>query len=179
MCSSENFVKIGRREVGEIVRCCVDKKSQVFWGVAEGRFPAPLRRAWADRAQIFTHHVPFEVLCLCWISSIHPPRLSFGGVMPPTPFFASLQYGLPYCIWQAISLVQSVLKAAYGTILRSAHLFTSAAGSHFCLSEEDVVYFRMFWHKTIYRHRILLKYYSPESWRISTGLLSPISMLCF
>jgi len=28
--------------------------------------------------------------------------LSFGGVMPPTPSFASLQYGLPYTIWQAI-----------------------------------------------------------------------------
>ena len=32
----------------------------------------------------------------------HPPRLSFGGVMPPTPSGASLQYGLPYSIWQAI-----------------------------------------------------------------------------
>ena len=69
MCSSENFVKIGRREVGEIVPGCVDKKKVKFFGVAEGRFPAPLRRAWAYRAQIFTHHVPFEVLCPCWVSS--------------------------------------------------------------------------------------------------------------
>ena len=81
-------MKIGRREVGEIVRGCVGRKKVKFFGVAEGRFPAPLRRALADRAQIFTHHVPFKVLC--------PPRLSFGGVMPPTPSFASLQYGLPY-----------------------------------------------------------------------------------
>ena len=57
-------MKIGRREVGEIVRGCLDKKVK-FLGVAEGRFPAPLRRALADRAQIFTHHVPFELLCPC------------------------------------------------------------------------------------------------------------------
>jgi len=38
-------VKIGRREVGEIVRGCVDRKKAKFFGVAEGRFPAPLRRA--------------------------------------------------------------------------------------------------------------------------------------
>ena len=36
------------------------------------------------------------------LAAFHPPRLSFGGVMPPTPSFASLQYGLPYSIWQAI-----------------------------------------------------------------------------
>ena len=44
MCCSENFVKIGRREVGEIVRGCVHKKVK-FFGVAEGRFPVPLRPA--------------------------------------------------------------------------------------------------------------------------------------
>ena len=36
------------------------------------------------------------------LAEFHPPRLSFGGVMPPTPSFASLQYGVPYTIWQAI-----------------------------------------------------------------------------
>ena len=37
------------------------------------------------------------------LAELHPPRLSFGGVMPPTRSFASLQYGLPYTIiWQAI-----------------------------------------------------------------------------
>ena len=36
------------------------------------------------------------------LAEFHPPRLSFGGVMPPTPSFASLHYGLPYIIWQAI-----------------------------------------------------------------------------
>ena len=36
------------------------------------------------------------------LAEFHPPRLSFGGVMPPTPSFASLQYGLPYTIWQDI-----------------------------------------------------------------------------
>ena len=30
------------------------------------------------------------------LAEFHPPRLSFGGVMPPTRSFASLQYGLPY-----------------------------------------------------------------------------------
>jgi len=38
------------------------------------------------------------------LAEFHPPRLSFGGVMPPTPSFASLQYGLPYTIWQAIKI---------------------------------------------------------------------------
>jgi len=80
---SENFVKIGRREVGEIVRGCVDKKVK-FFGVAEGHFPAPLRRAWADRAQIFTHHVPFEVLCPCWVSS---PSVEFWGSYAADPLF--------------------------------------------------------------------------------------------
>jgi len=36
------------------------------------------------------------------LAEFHPPRLSFGGVMPPTPSGASLHYGLPYSIWQAI-----------------------------------------------------------------------------
>ena len=36
------------------------------------------------------------------LAEFHPPRLSFGGVMLPTPSFASLQYGLPYSIWQAM-----------------------------------------------------------------------------
>ena len=30
------------------------------------------------------------------LAEFHPPRLSFGGVMPPTPSGASLHYGLPY-----------------------------------------------------------------------------------
>jgi len=44
------------------------------------------------------------------LAEFHPPRLSFGGVMPPTPSFASLQYGLPYTIWQAIMKLKSKLK---------------------------------------------------------------------
>ena len=36
------------------------------------------------------------------LAEFHPPRLSFGGVMPPTPSGASLHYGLPYSIQQAI-----------------------------------------------------------------------------
>ena len=36
------------------------------------------------------------------LAEFHPPRLSFGGVMQPTPSGASLHYGLPYSIWQAI-----------------------------------------------------------------------------
>ena len=40
------------------------------------------------------------------LAEFHPPRLSFGGVMPPTPSFASLQYGLPYTVWQAIITFQ-------------------------------------------------------------------------
>ena len=39
------------------------------------------------------------------LAEFHPPLLSFGGVMPPTPSFASLQYGLPYTIWQAIIIL--------------------------------------------------------------------------
>ena len=112
-------MKIGRREVGEIVGGCVDKKIVKFFGVAEGRFPAPLRRASADRAQIFTHHVPFEVLC--------PPRLNFGGVMPPTPSFASSQYGLPYNIWQSIIsiVVTQVTKSNFLTTSTSKKVFRS------------------------------------------------------
>ena len=36
------------------------------------------------------------------LAEFDPPRLSFGVVMPPTPSGASLHYGLPYTIWQAI-----------------------------------------------------------------------------
>ena len=39
------------------------------------------------------------------LAEFHPPRLSFGGVMPPTPSFASLHYGLPYGILQAIIII--------------------------------------------------------------------------
>jgi len=38
------------------------------------------------------------------LTEFYPPRLSFGGVIPPTPSFASLHYGLPYSIWQAIMM---------------------------------------------------------------------------
>ena len=65
------------------MRGCVDKKVK-FFGVAEGRFPSPLRCAWADRAQIFTHHVPFEVLCACWVSS---PSVEFWGSYATDPLF--------------------------------------------------------------------------------------------
>ena len=37
------------------------------------------------------------------LAEFHHPRLSFGGVMAPTPSLASLQYGMPYSIWQAIT----------------------------------------------------------------------------
>jgi len=41
------------------------------------------------------------------VAEFHHPGLSFGGVMAPTPSFASLQYGQPYSIWQAIKNVLS------------------------------------------------------------------------
>ena len=42
------------------------------------------------------------------LAEFHAPRLSFGGVMPPTLSGASLQYGLPYSIWQAIKTKQFI-----------------------------------------------------------------------
>ena len=47
------------------------------------------------------------------VAEFHPRRLSFGGVMPPTPSFASLQYGLPYTIWQAIINSQHIANIGF------------------------------------------------------------------
>jgi len=77
-------VKIGRREVGEIVRGCVDKKSQVFWGRGGTFSGAPPPK--------FLHTTfPSKYFV---VAEFHHPRLSFGGVMALTPSFASLQYGI-------------------------------------------------------------------------------------
>ena len=106
-------MKIGRREVGEIVRGCVDKKSQVFLGSPRDVFRRP-SAAPEPIAPKFLHTTfPSKYFVL---AEFHAPRLSFGGVMPPTPSFASLHYGLPYSIWQAIMTEedeQTEIRAAY------------------------------------------------------------------
>ena len=94
-------MKIGRREVGEIVPGCVDrKKVKFFLGSPRDVF----RRSSAAPEPIAPKflHITFPSKYFV-LAEFHPPRLSFGGVMPPTPSFASLQYGLPYTIWQAIT----------------------------------------------------------------------------
>ena len=94
-CSSENFVKIGRREVGEIVRGCVDRKKSSFLGTPRDVFRRP-SAAPEPIAPKFLHTTfPLKYFVL---AEFHPPRLSFGGVMPPTPSGASLHYGLPYTL---------------------------------------------------------------------------------
>ena len=86
-------MKIGRREVGEIVRGCVDRKKSSFLGSPRDVFRRP-SAAPEPIAPKFLHTTfPSKYFVL---AEFHPPRLSFGGVMPPTPSFASLQYGLPY-----------------------------------------------------------------------------------
>jgi len=75
-------------------------KKVKFFGVAEGRFPAP-SAAPEPIAPKFLHTTFLSKYFV--LAVFHPPRLSFGGVMPPTPSGASLHYGLPnYGIWQAI-----------------------------------------------------------------------------
>ena len=92
-------MKIGRREVGEIVRGCVDKKRSSFLGSRRDVFRRP-SAAPEPIAPKFLHTTfPSKYFV---VGEFHHPRLSFGGVMAPTPSFASLQYGLPYSIWQAI-----------------------------------------------------------------------------
>ena len=92
-------MKIGRREVGEIVRGCVNRKKSSFLGSPRDVFRRP-SAAPEPIAPKFLHTTfPSKYFVL---AEFHPPRLSFGGVMPPTPSVASLHYGLPYSIWQAI-----------------------------------------------------------------------------
>ena len=92
--------------MGEIVRGCVHRKKVVFWG-RRGTFSgAPPPRLSRSRPNFYTprSHSKYFVL-----AEFHPPRLSFGGVMPPTPSFASLHlWPAIYSIWQAIIIIQQL-----------------------------------------------------------------------
>ena len=85
--------------MGEIVRGCLDRKKSSFLGSLRDVFGRP-PAAPEPIAPKFLHTTfPSKYFVL---AEFHSPQLSFGGVMAPTPSFASLQYGLPYSIWQAI-----------------------------------------------------------------------------
>ena len=74
---------------------CPQKKKSSFLGSPRDVFRRP-SAAPEPIAPKFLHTTfPSKYFVL---AEFHPPRLSFGGVMPPNPSFASLQYS----IWQAI-----------------------------------------------------------------------------
>ena len=81
------------------MRSCVvvwtEKKSS-FWGSPRDVFRRPSAAPETIAPKFLHTTFPSKYFVL---AEFHPPRLSFGGVMPPTPSFASLQYGLPYSIW--------------------------------------------------------------------------------
>ena len=110
-------MKIGRREVGEIVRGCVAGIKSSFLGSPRDVFRRP-SAAPEPIAPKFLHTTfPWKYFVF---AEFHPLRLSFGGVMPPTPSFASLQYGLPYTIWQAITMCNIVApfsKATFSSLI--------------------------------------------------------------
>ena len=101
-------MKIGRREVGEIVRGCVHRKKS-FLGSPRDVFRRPSAAPELIAPKFLQTTFPSKYFVL---AEFHPPRLSFGGVMPPTPSVASLHYGLPYSIWQAIMMVWSPVVSA-------------------------------------------------------------------
>ena len=85
-------MKIGRREVGEIVPGCVDKKSQVFWG-RRGTFSgAPPPRLSRSRPNFYTLRSLRSTLSL--LSFI--PLVEFWGSYAADPLFRIVT------IWPAI-----------------------------------------------------------------------------
>ena len=91
-------MKIGLREVGEIVRGCVDRKKSSFLGSPRDVFRRP-SAAPEPIAPKFLHTTfPSKYFV---IAEFHHPRLSFGGVMAPTP--SSHRYNMAcHIVWQAI-----------------------------------------------------------------------------
>ena len=130
--------------MGEIVRGCVDRKKVKFFGVAEGRFPAP-SAAPEPIAPKFLHTTfPSKYFVL---AEFHPRRLSFGGVMPPTPSGASLHYGLPYSIWQAINSEQ--LHDSYLSVRPSEWLHAALVRLIQVRKTESMQWFSSFYFRTL------------------------------
>ena len=111
------------------MRSCVvvwTEKSQVFWGrrgTFSGASPPRLSRS---RPNFYTPRSLRSTLSL--LSFI--PSVEFWGSYAATPSFASLHYGLPYSIWQAILIISYVFKRL--TFKTNKHIFTifSPSGNH-------------------------------------------------
>ena len=105
--------------MGEIVRGCVDQKKSSFLGSPRDIFRRP-SAAPEPIAPKFLHTTFCSKYFL--LAEFHRPRLTFGGVMLPTPSGASLHYGLPYTIWQGITRNLGITNKSHVTTVKSCHL---------------------------------------------------------